>query len=155
MKKTILGIDYITLNENNIDVMLSNKDKKVHLIKLDFEFPTKEKVLLVIDMFTKTNRYVISNNIRIYNDILRTTGKKYYIENEIGTNLISYLRKNNKILINFNNLRKHELLYVLDQTTLFDLLRNVEVVLADDLVYTTYKSIFDSWDGNLIVSEDK
>jgi hypothetical protein len=101
MKITRIGKDYITINEQNVPTTDERRNDKIHLIKLNFEEPTKEKILFVVDTFQKTNRYVISNNIRVYNDVLKHTGKKYYIENRTGVNLISYLRKNNKILLIF------------------------------------------------------
>ena len=154
MKITVMNEDFVTITEQNLNDLTENPEKKIHLIKLNFTEPTKEKVLSVINTFTKTNRYVISNNIKIYNDILKTTGKKYYIENEKNTNLISYLRKNNKILINFNNLRQNELDLLLDEKILLDLLRNVEVIMIQSSIYEKYCPIFNSWDGNIILTEE-
>ena len=154
MKITVMNEDFVTITEQNLNDLTENPEKKIHLIKLNFTEPTKEKVLSVINTFTKTNRYVISNNIKIYNDILKTTGKKYYIENEKNTNLISYLRKNNKILINFNNLRQNELDLLLDEKILLDLLRNVEVIMIQSSIYEKYNTIFNSWDGNTILTEE-
>lgn len=154
MKITVMNEDFVTITEQNLNDLTENPEKKIHLIKLNFTEPTKEKVLSVINTFTKTNRYVISNNIKIYNDILKTTGKKYYIENEKNTNLISYLRKNNKILINFNNLRQNELDLLLDEKILLDLLRNVEVIMIQSSIYEKYNTIFNSWDGNIILTEE-
>lgn len=154
MKITVINEDFVTITEQNITDLTENTEKKIHLIKLNFAEPTKEKVLSVINTFTKTNRYVISNNIKIYNDILKTTGKKYYIENEKNTNLISYLRKNNKILLNFNNLRQNELDLLLDEKILLDMLRNVEVIMIQASIYEKYCTIFNSWDGNIILTEE-
>lgn len=153
MKLTELGTDYVTITEKNLDSLSEDADRKIHLIKLNFDEPNRDKILSVIDTFTKTNRYVISNNIKTYNDVLKTTGKKYYIENEKGTNLISYLRKNNKILLNFSNLRKNELDLMLDEKMLLDLLRNVEVIQIGADLYEKYTGIFNSWDGNLILEK--
>lgn len=154
MKITILNEDFVTITEQNLNDLTENPEKKIHLIKLNFTEPTKERILSVINTFTKTNRYVISNNIKVYNDILKTTGKKYYIENEKNTNLISYLRKNNKILLNFNNLRQNELDLLLDEKILLDLLRNVEVIMIQSSIYEKYNTIFNSWDGNIILTEE-
>lgn len=154
MKITVLNEDFVTITEQNLNDLTENPEKKIHLIKLNFTEPTKEKILSVINTFTKTNRYVICNNIKIYNDILKTTGKKYYIENEKNTNLISYLRKNNKILINFNNLRQNELDLLLDENILLDMLRNVEVIMIQSSIYEKYNTIFNSWDGNIILTEE-
>lgn len=153
MKLTSIGTDFVTINEQNFDTLSKNANEKIHLIKLEFDEPTKEKILSVVNTFTKTNRYVISNNIKTYNDTLKTTGKKYYIENSIGANLISYLRKNNKILLNFNNLRPNECELMLDNKILVDLLHNVEVIKIPKKVFEKYSTIFNAWDGNIILED--
>lgn len=154
MKLTTLGTDFITIDERNINSLSENAERKIHLIKFNFIEPTREKILGVVNKFGKTNRFVISNNIKFYNDVLKTTGKKYYIENEKDANLISYLRKNNKILVNFNNLRKNERDLFLDEKILRDLLRNVEVIQINKDKYDENIHIFYEWDGNVVVSED-
>ena len=151
MKLTTLGSDFVTVTEQNLEELSESMDRKIHLIKFNFIEPTREKILFVINTFTKTNRYVISNNIKVYNDVLKTTGKKYYVENERNTNLISYLRKNNKILFNFNNLRKNEYDLMIDEKILLDLLRNVEVIQISQSLYDKYVTIFNSWDGNIVL----
>ena len=151
MKLTIIGVDFVTIDEKNFTSLSENTDKKIHLIKFGFAEPTRDKILDVVNKFGKTNRFVISNNIKFYNDVLKTTGKKYYIENEKDVNLISYLRKNNKILVNFNNLRQNEIDLMLDETILRDLLRNVEVIQINKNIYDKYIDIFNSWDGNIIL----
>jgi len=153
MKLTLIGDDFVVINEQNIEELSKKLDRKIHLIKLNFTEPTRDRILFVINTFVKTNRYVISNNIRFYNDVLKTTGKKYYIENEVGANLISYLRKNNKILVNFNNLRKNESDVMLDEKILLDLLRNVEVIQISKEVYCKYVNIFNTWDGNIVMEK--
>lgn len=152
MKKTIVNIDYITITEKNINELQDRKKEKIHIIKLDFEEPTKEKILNVIDTFTKTNRYVISNSIKVYNDVLKTTGKKYYIENEKNVAFISYLRRNNKILLNIDNLRPIEQTFILDPVVLKDVTHNVEVIQMNKLLYTnSVSSVLSDWFGNLIL----
>lgn len=154
MKLTKYGKDFVIIDEDNFDDLVKKSNEKIHLLKLNFQSPTKEKILAVVNVFTKTNRYVISNNIKIYNDVLKTTGKKYYIENFIGSNLISYLRKNNKILLNFNNLRDNELKFLLDDNVLIDLLHNLEVVYITQDIYNKFVNIFNGWDGNIIMEEE-
>lgn len=154
MKLTLIGADYATINEDNIESLSKGTDGKIHLIKLGFKEPTRDKVLSVLQLFPRTNRFIISDNVKFYNDILKTTGKKYYIENEKDANLISYLRKNNKIVVNFNNLRKNESDLFLDEKILPDLLRNVEVIQINKSTYEKNIDIFSLWDGNVILSED-
>lgn len=97
----------------------------MHLIKLDFSHPTKEKVKTVINHFPHTNRYVVSNNIKFYNYMLKNN-KKYYVENEKGDSLVSFFKKNNKILLNMNNLTNVELQFIMND--IHDVLNNVEVI---------------------------
>lgn len=153
MKITRIGKDYITINEQNVPTTDERRNNKIHLIKLNFEEPTKEKILFVVDTFQKTNRYVISNNIRVYNDVLKNTGKKYYIENRTGVNLISYLRKNNKILLNFSNLREFEREFLANKSILDDVLKNVEVIQMKKSIYNDSLSLLNYWDGNVILED--
>jgi len=153
MKLASIGTDVVTVNEQNLSEISKRVNEKIHLIKFDFDDPTKDKILSVVNTFTKTNRYVISNNVKIYNDVLKTTGKKYYIENAPNINFISYLRKNNKLLLNFNNLRKNEQALLWDEKVLLDVLHNVEVIQIPNVVYEKYSIIFNAWDGNIIISE--
>jgi hypothetical protein len=153
VKLTKIGIDYFVVDEKNVgESSLLNIDK-IHLIKLNFAEPTREKIQDVILAYPRTNRFVISNNIKLYNDTLKATTKKYYVENERGASLISFLRKNNKILLNFNALRDYELAFLTKEEILYDLLRNIEVIQVDKFIYTDFAKIFNSWDGNCIVQE--
>ena len=66
--------------------------------------------------------------------------------------MVLLLRKNNKILINFCNLRESEKTFFLDEVVLIDLLKNVEVVqMYKNLFLDKYGNIFDNWNGNLIL----
>jgi len=152
MKITKIGTDYITVNETNMgDEDLINIPR-VHLIKLDFENPSSDNVKGVLTLFTKTNRYVIDDNIKIYNALLKTTTKKFYVENRPGQGLISFFRKNNKVLLNVNNLRVNEKDFILDDTVLPDILRNIEVIQLDEASFRDYEEIFQNWRGNVILS---
>jgi len=153
MKIAYIGKDYLTIDEKNVVSIAENNTEKIHLIKLNFTDPTKEKILSVVNVFSKTNRYVICNNIRIYNDVLKYTGKKYYIENIPGSNFISYLRKNNKILLNFSNLREIERTFLLNTTIMEDILKNVEVIQVSKSIYNANINVFNIWDGNIIIEE--
>lgn len=155
MKLTVIDKDFIVIDENNLNETNLLHMDKIHLIKLNFTQPTREKIENVINAYPKTNRFIISNNIKIYNDILKMTTKKYYVENETGNQLITFLRKNNKILLNFNNLRPHELSFVLQSNTLYDILKNTEVIMISKEIYDNYKNIFNQWDGNIILTGDE
>ena len=83
MKITVMDVDYVVVNEENIkNKDLINRDK-IHLIKLDFSKPTKEAIEMAVELFPNTNRYVIASNsvVKLYNDTFKMLGKKFYVEN--------------------------------------------------------------------------
>ena len=153
MKLTKIGSDYIKIDESSI----SDRDlldiPRVHLIKLAFRNPNRDKVEAVLNLFPKTNRFVIKDNIRDYNFILRNTSKKYYVENAEGASVISFFRKNNKVLLNFHNLTYEEREFLLDHC-FEDVLRNLEVIYLDEFYYKQNEEILKSWKGNVIVDDD-
>ena len=128
MKFTALGTDYIAITEDNLknDKLLSLP--RVHLIKLMFFNPTEEKIKTVLSLYPRTNRFVIEDNIRIYNSTLKRTNKKYYVMNMPGVGFISFFRKNNKVLLNIENLSVFEKQFVL-KVCLEDVLKNIEIFL--------------------------
>jgi IS1 family transposase len=155
MKITQKGTDYISINEENINDTALKSIPRVHLIQLNFQNPTQEKIANVMNTWDKTNRFVVCDNIRVYNNLLKTTTKKYYICNKPGDMLISFMRKNNKVLLNFNNLD------VLDKEYLFcspnilkDLLRNVEVIELSTDQFKAFQPVFEEWSGNVIISDN-
>ena len=151
MRITAIGSDYIGVNEENYDSNSFQKIPRVHLIKLDFAIPTYELVNQVMYLFPKTNRFVIEDNIREYNSILRRTEKKYYVMNKKGTDIISFFRKNNKILLNIMNLSKEERDFFLMEGIFEDLLRNTEVIAISKKIYDEKIEVLDKWKGNVII----
>jgi hypothetical protein len=150
MKITRTGSDFIVINEDNLyDESLKNIPR-IHLIKLKFSSPSEDKVRKVISLYPKTNRFVIDDNIREYNGILKWTNKKYYVENTEGSNIITFFRKNNKILLNFLRLSPHEKQFILYQC-FEDALRNVEVIMIDKDILEEKEEILKIWNGNVIV----
>lgn len=149
MKITRPGTDLVVVDENTLSDSSRNSNR-VHLIKFQFETPTEEKVFQAMKMFEETNRFVISDNIKIYNDILRRTNKKYYIENIPGTPLVSFFRRNNKVLLNLMNLLEFEKQFVLN-VALEDVLRNTEVILGEKEDYEFKNEEFNRWRGNFII----
>ena len=150
---TRIGSDFITINEDNLNDESLVGITRVHLIKMNFTNPTNSKINKVLELYPRTNRYIIENNIRIYNYILRSTSKKYYIENSVGVDLITFFRKNNKVLLNFLNLRIQERDFLLMDIVFKDLLRNIEVLYIDNNIYVDKKEMLDLWNGNVIMSE--
>lgn len=151
MKITKIGTDYVSLDESNYDSEEFKSISKIHLIKLNFFRPSKSKIEKVLRLYPSTNRYVISNNIRTYNYTLRATTKKYYVENSPGTDIISFFRKNNKVLVNFNNLTEDEYKFLVDNC-IEDILKNTEVVQIDRPSFEEKRGIFEKWSGNVILS---
>lgn len=149
---TRIGTDYISINEDNVNKgrAESSPKSKVHLIKLNFFSPTTEKIEKVLNFYPDTNRFVIDNNIRIYNGYLKHTTKKYYVENKEGTGLITFFRKNNKVLLNVENLTSAERQFVLS-SALVDILKNIEVILMDQEDFENCKEILEPWNGNVIL----
>ncbi len=154
MKIAEKGRDFIELTESNVIRLATEfNGRKVHIIKLNLMEPTAEKIVSIIENFPNTKRYVIENNIKIYNDILKVTGRKYYIENATGCELIHFFRKHNKILLNFNNLRRDEQVFLMNKHVLVDLLMWVEVMIAPQYLYDKFQDILNDWSGNLIIED--
>jgi hypothetical protein len=151
MKLTSLGTDLIRVNETNIN---QKYEAKVHLIKFDFAEPNREKINKVLENFPNTNRFVISNTIKLYNDILRETNKKYYVMNNKGDKLITFFKKNNKVLLDTTKLTELERLFVLN-VDLKDVLFNTEVMLVTKEDYKEHVRVFTEWRGDLILFDPK
>ena len=155
MRITRIGSDYIEINEETIKDEKLLKIPRVHLIKLSFDKPTDSKVKGVLELFPKTNRFVIENNIKIYNNILKFTSKKYYVENTIGQPPITFFKKNNKVLVNFNNLSETEQIFFYKRVLFEDVLRNTEVIIINQDAYEDNKPSLEKWSGNVIIDNTK
>lgn len=151
MRITQIGSDYIRIDEDNIDDDRLVSIPRVHLIKLDFFKPTDTKVKKIISLYPKTMRYVIEDNIKTYNYILKNTNKKYYVENSVGANVITFFKKNNKVLVNFNNFTDLEKQFLLSETGFVDVLKNTEVVMINKEIFNQKKDVLEKWSGNVII----
>lgn len=149
MRITKQNSDYVVIDEDSINKYLDIE--RVHIIELLFFKPTERKIKKVLELYPKTNRYVISDNIRTYNYILKGTSKKYYVMNIPGALLITFFKKNNKVLVNFDNLSTFERQFLLMDENFGDVLRNTEVIMVDKGVFEEKKSFLESWSGNVIV----
>ena len=149
MRTTEIGTDYVKIDEDNMDSFLGIE--RVHIIELLFFKPTERKIKQVLELYPKTNRYVISDNIRTYNYILKGTSKKYYVMNIIGSPIITFFKKNNKVLVNFLNLSVYERQFLLMDDVFGDVLRNTEVVMLDQGIFEEKKTFLDPWSGNVII----
>ncbi len=151
MRITAIGSDYITVNEENYSSKAYQNIPRVHLIKFDFAMPTYDLVNKVLRLYPKTNRFVIEDNIREYNSILRRTEKKYYVMNKRSSDIISFFRKNNKILLNLLNMSKEEQDFFLMEGIFEDMLRNTEVIAVNEEMYDEKMEVLDKWKGNVII----
>ncbi len=151
MRITAVGSDFISVNEENYDSNTYQNISRVHLVKFDFAMPTYDLINQVLYLFPKTNRFVIEDNIREYNSILRRTEKKYYVMNKRDIEIISFFRKNNKILLNFMNLSKEEKTFFLMEGIFEDVLKNTEVIALSKKIYDEKIEVLDKWKGNVII----
>lgn len=152
MKLSRLNNEYIEIDENWLNHNYSKLEKKYHLVKINLKNPTKEKLDKIIKLLFKTNRFIVSNNITFYNLYFKKTRKKYYVENVFcDDKIISFLRKNNKILFNFSSFNINELEKVFEKYLLKDILNNVEVIKINSEMLEKYSDILNKWNGNVIL----
>ena len=145
-----MGSDYICINELNMADTTLQQIPRIHLIKLDFKEPTHEKVEFVLKTFKSTNRFVIDRNIKFYNDILRNTNKKYYISNTEDDKIITFFKRNNKVLLDTTRLNILEKAFVFS-VALEDVLQNTEVIIVTQKNYKDNPGPYNNWSGNLIL----
>ena len=151
MQITKIGTDYVKLNEETLyDEELINIPR-VHLIELNFKYPSEKKINQVLKLYPRTNRFVIKDNIRIYNSIFRMTNKKYYVSNIEDVDIISFFKKNNKVLVNFNYFKEFELDFFLQDSVFNDLLKNVEVISINKEILEEKIRILNLWRGNCVI----
>lgn len=151
MKITVPGKDVIKITDDDYkkNNVIKSEDK-IHLIKFDFVNPTYEKIKWVLNSYPSTNRFIVYNNIRIYNGYLKKTNKKYYIENIENAPIISFFKKNNKVLLNFFKLDNDTFNFIMDYC-FEDALYNTEVIYISQEMYEKKKKIIDLWKGNVII----
>lgn len=150
MKITKVGSDFVTISETNLADPSLLEIPRIHLIKLAFKSPSYEKVEYVLKTFKSTNRFVIENNIKFYNDILRNTNKKYYISNTEDDKIITFFKKNNKVLLDTTKLSVLERAFVFS-VSLEDVLNNTEVIIVTVKNYKENPAPYNNWSGNLIL----
>ena len=150
MKITKMGSDYVCISENNMADEKLLSIPRIHLIEMGFKEPTYDKIEYVLKTYNSVNRFVINDNIKFYNDILRSTNKKYYISNTENDKLITFFKRNNKVLLNTINLNPLERAFVFS-VALEDVLSNTEVIIVDEKYYKENPEPYNKWSGNLIL----
>jgi len=153
MRMTIPGKDVIVVNDDNLDVCVKPEyEERAHIVKLSFKQPTNDKINKAIRTYSNTNRFIIDNNVKFYNSIFKKVGKKYYVQNEDGSNFVSFVRRNNKILVDFTRMTQTEKRFLMDNY-LGDILRNCEVILVEENDLDTYSNQLKGWNGNVIIKD--
>lgn len=155
---TVPGKDLITITDNDIsdsdikDWNVNPSKKKIHLVKVQISEPTEEKLDFILANYPTTNRFIINDNIKFYNWIFKKNEKKYYVSNNYNTRIISFFKKNNKVLLNFNNLDNETRSFVLKERIFKDILRNLEIIQLDEHEFLKKKPILLNWNGNVIIA---
>lgn len=150
MKITKMGSDFVRINEANIADPKLLSIPRIHIIKLDFKEPTMDKVEYVLKTYNSVNRFVIDRHIKFYNDILRGTNKKYYVSNVEDDQLITFFKRNNKVLLDTTRLGPLEKAFVFS-VALQDVLNNTEVIIVSEKHYKENPGPYNKWSGNLIL----
>lgn len=150
---TIPGKDLIVVTDSELENWTSAEpfDRKIHLIKLNLSDPTKDKMDSVLFKYPYTNRFIITDNIKFYNWFFRSHEKKYYVQNGNNTKLISFFKKNNKVLLNFNNLDFISKQFALRNGVFKDILKNLEIIQIDEATFEEKKDILSNWSGNVVI----
>lgn len=149
---TVPGKDMITVADADLENWSTEVvNKKVHLIKILLDDPTEDKMDFILSKYPHTNRFIIRDNIKFYNWFFRSYEKKFYVENIYNARIISFFKKNNKVLLNFDNLDYDTRKFALKNNVFKDILRNLEIIQLDDDTFTRKKDILSSWNGNVII----
>lgn len=69
-----------------------------------------------------------------------------------GNSIVSFFKRNNKVVLNTFRLSEYERDFLEQDEFLIDLLSNLEVMITNRLYYQRKQNIFQVWPGNLILS---
>jgi len=106
----------------------------------------------VFENYHKTNRFIIESDVRFYNYILKHVSKKYYVSNVKGKQILSFFKRNNKVILNMFRLEEYEQEFMYHDEFLIDVLSNLEVMIVSKKYYIDKKDVLITWPGNLIIS---
>jgi len=65
------------------------------------------------------------------------------VENVPYEPLISFFRKNNKVVLNILRLSRHERIFISNKTVLEDILQNLEIIIVNNKFFLENKALFD------------
>ena len=148
MKIAHKNVDYLEIDEANLDNAW--QDRKYHLIKICFNQPNTKLCNDLLKKFKFTNRYIVSDNINFYNSFFKNTNKKYYVENTLNEQcILRFIKRNNKILLNFKALNNIDRKYILESLSL--VLPIVEVIKISENTFKEYQNVFENWCGDIIL----
>jgi hypothetical protein len=158
-KVAVPGKDVLVVDDNNYHSML-NYDKRFHILKINFSNDIVERTKNIVHILN-VNRFIIDNireDVKLYNSIFRNMiGKKYYVKNqELGGNLISFFRKNNKVVFSFPDIEDNQVWFdFFNEPKVFkDVLTNCEVVIMREAQFNEKKPFMRYWRGNVIIHDD-
>ena len=149
MKISEYGKHWLLIDETNID---KKEMEKIHLIKLNFVMPSEAKINQVMNSFPNTNRFIIDagENVKLYNDALKGK-KKYYVENTPKVDLVTFMKRNNKVILNIDNVKDFEYEFIMNNPN--DVLRNLECVMMNKNEYQdNWEEILSEWPGNVLIT---
>lgn len=154
MKITLPGRDIVVIDDEN--VFREFRTERIHLIRLKISDPDIDAMSWIHNAFPSTNRFVIDmTNLKFYNIYFKNTSYKYYVINTYKkwNGVISFFKKNNKVLLDFTKLLDEERDFLLN-FALKDVLNNTEVVLIDKNDYANNQETFNNWRGNCIIKNN-
>ena len=151
-RMTSPGQGYLEINNLNISDIQKTKDK-IHLIKIALSNPNRQVLERILECYPNTNRYIIDNFIKFYNNFFRNMNKKYYVENTQNEPLITFFKRNNKVCFNYKNVDEDDKNFV--RTNFKDILCNCEVIVLSEYSheYFSEQELFpEDWKGNIIIN---
>ena len=148
MRLAIKGKHFVEVTEEDL-ATLTSPIEKVHLLKISFDFPTKEKLYHVLNTYEDTYRFIIDKYVDFYNKFFLFNKKKYYVENTKKDGLVSFFKRNNKVCFNFTVLNINMQQYCIQNVQ--DILSNAEVIILDENLLGILDKDLQSWSGDVIV----
>jgi len=153
------GVNYLVIRElDNLPIKPAEGEAKFHLLRLDLNDPTPDKLDQIFGLYPDTKRFIVSDYIRFYNNHFKNRrDKKFYVQNRRDDNVFVFFKKNNKIAVNLDNLRDTELKLLVQDFIV--VLQYIEVLVATKRTWKKLyaikgkhliEEILHSWKGNVI-----